>query len=265
VGFVFRNVCRTFLLALTNGVFLGAPVQTKAAPYYRRLTRLSAAFALTADVAMGTLGAALKRKEALTGRLADVLAWMYIASAALKRFHDDGSKERDLPYLRWSCDHALHETQRAFFELFANLPLRPAGWLLRVLAFPFGRAFAPPRDACVHAAAAGLLDGGAARGHLTRGIYLPASEEPGLGRLEAALDQVVRAQAVQKKIASAVREKRLEKRPAETLVERALASAVINAGEKELLAAADRARDEAIAVDAFPQRSYAEMGAGVAG
>ncbi len=259
VGFVFQNVVRTAVLALTHGTFATAPIETGAAPYYRRLTRLSAAFALGSDVAMASLGGALKRKEALTGRLSDVLAWMYIASAALKRFHDEGSKDRDLPYLRWACEHAMHQCQEAYLDFCANLPLRPAGWALRALAFPLGRAFPPPRDPRAHAAAAGLLDGALGREHLTLGIHLPPSDDPGLGRLEAALEKVVRAQAVLKRIQIAVREKKLEKRPAETLLTRALAVGVIGTSERDLIEAAERARDEAIAVDSFPARAYAEI------
>ena len=41
--------------------------------YYQQLTRFSAALAFLADVSMGTLGGALKRKEKLSARLGDIL------------------------------------------------------------------------------------------------------------------------------------------------------------------------------------------------
>ncbi len=259
VGFIFTNAVRSFWLGLTNGAFTTAPVPGPAAAYYRRSTRLSAAFALAADLAMGTLGGALKRKEALTGRLADVHAWLYLASAALKRFHDEGSKERDLFFLRWACEHAHHQVQEAFFGLLANLPLRPVAWLLRALAFPLGRSFPPPSDRTCHRAAQALLDGHPAREHLTRGIHLPARDEPGLGVLEAALEQVVRAQAVLAKVQTAIRQKKLDKRPTETVLERALAAGLITAADRAQLEEAERARAAAIAVDSFPRPSYVEM------
>ena len=46
----------------------------------------AAAFALAADIAMLTLGGALKRKEKLSGRFADIISQLYLASSALKRF-----------------------------------------------------------------------------------------------------------------------------------------------------------------------------------
>jgi acyl-CoA dehydrogenase len=254
VGFVFQNMARALWLGLTNGAFASAPVQGAVAPYYRRSTRLSAAFALCADFAMGTLGGSLKRKEALTGRLADIHAWLYLSSAALKRFHDDGQKERDLPALRWACEHAHHQAQEALLGFLDNLPLRPVAWILRRLTFPLGRAFRTPSDGLVHRLARGLVDGEALREHLTRGIYLPPRDEMGLGTLEAALEKAVQAQGVHKKIQAALKEKKLEKKPTETLLERAVTAGVIGVAERAQIEEAERARALAIAVDSFPRR-----------
>ncbi len=261
IGFVFTSLARTVVLALTNGAVASSPVGGAHARYYRLLTRYSAAFALTADVAMGTLGGALKRKEALTGRLADALAWMFLASAALKRYQDEGSKESDLPALRWAAEHSLHQVQEALLGVYRNLPLRPIGWVLRLLAFPLGRRDAPPSDRTTHLLAQGILDGRVLRERLARGIYLPPSTEPGLGLLEESLVKVVRGLEVQSKIDGAVRAKQLEKKPKETLVERALAAGVITEADRALFDAAEKARWAAIAVDSFPYRVFAEMSA----
>jgi len=261
VGFVFQNIARTLWLGLTGGAFASAPVTGPAATYYRRSTRLSAAFALAADISMGTLGGALKRKEALTGRLADIHAWLYLSSAALKRFHDEGSKDRDLPVLRWACEHAHHQAEAAFFAFLANLPMRPAAWMLRLLAFPFGRSFGAPGDALSHRLARSVMEAEGAREHLTRGIFLPDSQENGLGTLEAALQKVLKAQAPYRKIQAALREKKLEKRPADSLLERAVTAGVISTEERAGIEEAERARASAVAVDSFRKRAYAEMSA----
>jgi len=261
VGFVFQNMARTLWLALTDGAFASAPVSGPAARYYRRSTRLSAAFALAADLAMGTLGGSLKRKEALTGRLADIHAWLYLASATLKRFHDDGSKDRDLACLRWACEHAHHQAQEAYLGFLANLPLRPVAWLLRALAFPFGRSYREPSDALGHRVARSIVDGEVMREHLTRGIYVPAREEMGLGQLESALDKAVKAMAVHKKIQTALKDKKLEKKPTDTLLERAVAADVISAPDRTVIEEAERARALAIAVDSFPTRQRAAKSA----
>jgi acyl-CoA dehydrogenase len=259
VGFVVTNMARSFVHGLTGGALAKAPVGGPLAPYYQRLTRASASFAMISDFAMGTLGGALKRKEAITGRLADALAWQLIASAALKRFHDEGSLKRDLPYVTWSCEHALYEVQEALRGVLRNLPLRPVAWLLQALTFPLGARWAPPDDRLAHRMAEGILDGREARESLSEGMYVPPRDELGLGQLEATLDLVVRAQSVHRKVKEAVKAKRLERKPKDTLLERALAEGVIGEAEIEMVRDARAARERSIAVDAFGAEQHAEL------
>ncbi|MEW6073503.1 MAG: acyl-CoA dehydrogenase [Planctomycetota bacterium] len=257
VGFVAQNMVRSLVLGLTNGALARAPVPGPAGRLYGRLTRLSATYALVADFAMGTLGSSLKQREALTGRFADVHAWLYIASAALKRFHDEGSPARDLSYVRWVVDHATHAGEEALRGVLRNFPHRWVAQMLAVLAFPLGARTAPPADRLAGEVARGLLDGGEPRLHLSEGIYVPPASEPGLGWLEEALARAVAAQPVHQKLAQAAREKRLARLPKETLADRALAAGIIDAAERALVAAADAARAKVVAVDEFPPRSRA--------
>ncbi len=109
---------------------------------------MSAAFALAADTAMMTLGGALKRKERLSARLGDVLSEMYLTSAVLKQFEDDGSPEADLPLLHWACENAFYRMQESLRLLIRNLPFRPLAWLLRIkrvfgLVIDFGTSQSP--------------------------------------------------------------------------------------------------------------------------
>ena len=68
-----------------------------------------------------TLGARLKRREKISGRLADALAWLYLGSAALKRFHDDGEPDFD-PVVgrRQTRDNEAGEEEQVFAR---GLPL----------------------------------------------------------------------------------------------------------------------------------------------
>ena len=259
VGFVFQNVSRSLLLALTDGALASAPVSGAPAKYYKRLTRLSAGFALAADTAMASLGGALKRKEALTGRLSDILAWMFLASAALKRHKDEGEKREDVAVLSWVCEYALHQAQEAFDGVLQNLPLRPAAWALRPLVFPLGRRWSPPSDRLTHEVAKALQNGGELRERLTEGTYLPPEGELGLGLLEASLRKVVAANELHARIQGAVRARTLEKRPKETVVERALEAGLITTEERAVIDDAEEARRAAVAVDSFSSRAYREM------
>jgi len=259
LGFVYRNGLRALLLAVSGGRLASAPGGAPLAGYFRCLTRFSAAFALVADVALVTLGGSLKRREMISGRLADALAWMYLASAALKRFHDEGRPAGDLPLLRWSCDLALWKVQQALVGVLDNLPSRLAAAKLRAIIFPLGARLRPPRDGLAAEVARGLLDGAEIRRRLTRDIFVPDTADQGLGRLEAALDLVVAAREAQGKVRDAVRQGRLEAEPAGTLTGRALASGVIDADEGCRIEQALRAQDAVIQVDAFAAGDYAGL------
>ena len=123
VNFVCRNAVRSLFLGLTAGRLAAAPVHGPEARYYRLLTRFSAAFALVSDTALATLGGSLKRREKISGRMADALAWMYLGSAALKRFHDEGGPERDRALVQWSLDHALKQVHHAVLWMRRLKPL----------------------------------------------------------------------------------------------------------------------------------------------
>jgi len=256
LNFVASSAARALLLGLTGGRIARAPVVGAAAPWFGRLTRTSAAFALVSDACMATLGGKLKRREKITGRLADVLAWMYLASASLKRFCDDGQPEHQRAFLEWACSHALNECQEALAGVLDNLPSRPAAWALRPLVFPLGRRQRPPDDRQGGAVARALLDDPIARDALTRDIYRPAAEEPGLGRLDAALAKAVAALSVEAKIRDAVRAGDLDHAPGDELADRALEAGIISADERKRIHEADEAREEAIQVDSFGPEEY---------
>jgi acyl-CoA dehydrogenase len=252
VGFVASNAVRALLLGLSGSRLARAPLPGPAGRRFARLTRWSAAFALVSDAAMGTLGGALKRREKITGRLADALAWMYLASASLKRFADDGRPERDLPFVLWACEHAEQRIAQALRGVLDNLPARGAAWALRPLVFPLGAGRRGPDDALGAAVASQLLDEPEARLALTRDIYVPPPEEPGLGHLEAALVKARGALAIEARLRAAVRAGRLDHAPGERLADLALEAGVIDPEERKQLHDADEARDEVIQVDAFP-------------
>ncbi|MEZ4218805.1 MAG: acyl-CoA dehydrogenase [Myxococcota bacterium] len=260
VGFVATTALRAFALGLTGG-----RLQRGHSPHplvrrgCRRLGRASAAFALVSDLSMASLGGELKRREKLTGRLADALAWLYIGSAVVQRFAQDGAKERDRALARWALDHALSEVDAALDGVLRNLPSRALARAARVLVFPLGRRERGPDDAAGTACARALLDDPDAREHLTAGIHLPRGDEPGLGRLESALRDARAALAVEAKLRRAVAEGRIEHAPGRELAERARAAGCIGDDELAALTAADRARDEAIRVDAFAPGAYAEL------
>jgi acyl-CoA dehydrogenase len=257
MGFILSNAVRCLAYALT-GSALARPrgVPAPLDRYLARFTRMSAAMALVSDAAMATLGGQLKRREKLSGRLADALAWLYLGSATAKKFWDDGRPEADLPFVCWGCEKALSEVESALEGVLLNLPSRPAAWMLHAAIFPLGARAKPPGDALGARVARALLDDREERLRLTRDIYVPPPDDPGLGRLEAALDKVVAAAPAIQAIKTAVRSGRMERAPEETTFERALEAGVIDEAALKRIREAEKARDDAIQVDEFdPKRA----------
>jgi acyl-CoA dehydrogenase len=256
VAFVFQSAARSLALGLTRGRLASVPSRGPSAIYLRRLTYLSSAFAFCADVAMGSLGGDLKRKEKVTGRLADCLGWMYLASASIKRWHDDGERATESALMRWSVEHALCEAQRALREFLDNFPLRAAAWLARPIVLPPCSGLRAPADRLGAAAARAVLDGGPARDAVTADIYRPETDEIGLGQLERALTAVLAAREPERKHKDALRSKLLAREPAGTLRERAVQAGVLTSDEHAALERAERERWEAVQVDSFAPDAY---------
>ena len=259
IGFVARNASRALLTGLTAGYYDGSPVSGVEHYYYRRFSRLSAGFATLSDAAMGIIGGALKRKEKISGRFADALAWMYLGSAVLKRFYDAGQPAKEEPFLHWACQTAMYETERALVRILDNFPNRFIAWTLRRTLFPFGTGCRPPSDEVGGRVARAMLDDSDMRDRLTADIHVPAPEEPGLGALEAAFQKAVAAQPIMKKVKDAARSGKIDKKPRSTLIPRAREAGVIDDEERAVLEEAERARDDAVQVDAFDPESTRQL------
>jgi acyl-CoA dehydrogenase len=255
IGHTLSNGVRAFLHGLTRSMFATAPIGTapETRHYYRHITRLSAAFAFLADVSMLAMGGALKRKEKISGRLGDVLSMMYLASATLKRYEDQGRLKADLPLVRWSVRRALHSAQQAIDQILSNFPVKALATVLRWIIFPLGTPFRPPLDSRNHECAKIALEPGAARDRLTAGIYLPKGEADATGVLETAFLAAVACEPIEKKFREAVKSGALAPRSGADTAQLARDQGIISAEEYAQWQRKEALRRRVIRVDDFPQ------------
>ncbi|MBS0192681.1 MAG: acyl-CoA dehydrogenase [Proteobacteria bacterium] len=205
VGYAISNAVRAWWFGLTAARIGSAPGDACTRRYFRKLDRYCAALALMTDTAMLLLGGKLKFREKLSARLGDVLSELYIASSMLKRHHDEGAPVSDRPLLAWAFHDAVHRIERAFSGALRNFPIRPVGWLLWLLVFPWGRRAQEPSDRLGHRAAALLMAPGDARDRLAAGLYLtPAANNPA-GRIDSYLSKVILAEPVERKFVKALK------------------------------------------------------------
>ena len=167
VGHSFTTLFRAWGRSWSGGAFAPAPDAGAATGFYRQLSRYSSAFALCADMALLTLGGALKRKEMLSARFGDILSELYLLSAALKRWQDEGRQQADFAALEWCMASGFRTIEKRFAEILANLPNRFVAVVLKFLIQPFGARVLGPRDAVVHQCAQLVLEPSAARDRLT--------------------------------------------------------------------------------------------------
>lgn len=259
LGHAVTLALRSLLLGLTRSRLVLAPGTPETRPLYRYLSRFAAAFALVSDAAMATLGGSLKRREKISGRLADALAWLYLASAALKRHHDDGAPPEHLDLVRWSVRYALYRVQEALDGVLVNLPNRIVAGVLRVLVFPLGLQMHLPRDDLGGRVARALLEDRRVRRDLTTDVHVPASATHGLGALEAALDLTVGALPIETRLRDLVRAGLIDRAPSHELDDAALAAGLITRADYDQLNEARDARMAVIAVDDFTAKEYLRL------
>jgi acyl-CoA dehydrogenase len=255
VGFSVSNAARTFLMGITGSHWVGTPdVAPATRRYYQQLTRFSAAFAFIADVSMLTMGGDLKRKEKLSARLGDILSYMYLCSATLKRFEDEGRQAADAPLMHWAMWDAMHKAQSAFEGVISNFPNRIISALLRRLIFPLGRPYVVPSDSLGHEVARVLIEPSAARDRLIADSYVQTGdEEDPVAVLELALEATMKAEAIEAKVRAAQKAKTISGRGQDALTADAFAKGVITSDEKATLERREALRQKVIRVDDFPQ------------
>lgn len=251
VGFILGNIARTLWRGITHGRLSRSPLPGPTKRYFQYLNWLSSAFALSADLALMTLGGALKRRERLSARLGDLLSELYIASAVLKHFHEEGARECDLSLMQWAMDDSLRRFQDSLRNLLRNLPQRPLAWLLRLLIFPTGLPFHPPGDRLDHRVAQVVLRPGEPRDRLTQGIYITDDLSQRAGQLEQALLAVAEAAPIRKTLRRACQAGQLRAKNRIALIEEALAIGILSEEERDKLLMAERLSDRVIQVDAF--------------
>ncbi|HKN09181.1 MAG TPA: acyl-CoA dehydrogenase, partial [Pseudomonadota bacterium] len=234
------NAVRAVARAWTGGLLAPAPVTGATRCFYRLLGRYASAFALAADFALVTLAAGLKRREMISGRFGDILSELYLASAVLKRWEDEGRHAADLPLVEWCMESSFATIETRLDEILANLPMRPVTWLLRFMLLPFGVRRRGASDRLTQACASLLLTPSATRERLTVDIF-HGTPGNGLARLEHAFELTLAAAPLHDRLHRAnIRD-----------VETARRQNVINDIEAAALHAAAQAVAQAVAVDDF--------------
>lgn len=239
-----------FGLSMTRGISSSVATKVRSKEAFRngdklldyhekQLLRLSANFALTADLCF-TLGGALKFEELLMGRLADALGAIYLGYSTLHHY----KRRRGIEGLEALTEHAMlgleKEAQDALHSASDNFPgmLGPmASTVMKVGCFPLGSATRPyraPSDTLTKEVANLMTTPSGIRDFFQENVYMTPE---GSGAVHQVSD-LIRAVPIcveADQIASKLRKEKREPTQAEA----------------EKIAQADAIRDALIQVDVF--------------
>ncbi|ALS98431.1 acyl-CoA dehydrogenase FadE [Lacimicrobium alkaliphilum] len=250
IGFAISNFLRSLWFSLTGAKLAGSPYKDETRRYYQGMERLSSNLAFLTDISMGVLGGELKRRERVSARLGDILSYVYLGSAVLKRYEDEGRQKADLPLVHWAMQDSLYRAQLAMEELLDNFPSNALGKVLKLIVMPFGKSFTRPSDKLDHQIANILQTPCESRDRLGQGQYLSREEGNPFGMLEQALDDVLASEPLYDKVCKAANERfpfvQLDK-----VADKGLELGVLTEQEAELLRRTETQRLETINVDDF--------------
>ena len=185
LAYTFNRGARSFAYGWTGGSS-NAPqsVDQFTASYYKTINRFSANFALVSDMSLGLLAGDLKRKEMLSGRLADIHAHLFISTAILK-FYEAGQKtEAEQLHAKLALQKAFLNIQEAFWGLFENFPAKLPAAFVKWICFPLGRVISKPDDELKQQVAELMMQEHPFREQLKHHVFYSTKADDVTGRLE---------------------------------------------------------------------------------
>nr|WP_170268964.1 acyl-CoA dehydrogenase FadE [Pseudoalteromonas ruthenica] len=250
IGYTISNLVRTKWLALTGARFTSVPYKDETTEFYRDAARFSASLALMSDICMAVFGGSLKRKERISARLGDMLSYLYLVSATLKRYNDEGRRKEDLPLVKWACQEYLYRCQRALADLINNMPSVFLRGVLKVILFPWGRPVRKPTDKQEHVIAQLLQTPNETRERLSQHIFLTDGPHSLLGKQEQTLRNILAVEPLFDKVCRATG-KKLPFTQLDKVAQMGLDEGVLSEQEAHQLRDVEQQRLNVINVDDF--------------
>ena len=252
LGYTFNRTARSFAYG-----YIGGPSDASeksddfSRPYYKTINRLSANFALTADMCLGLLAGDIKRKEMLSGRLADIHSHLFIATAILKFYEYGQRTEAEQIHAQLALEKALFNAQEAFFGLFDNFPIKLASGLIKLICFPLGRPLKKPSDKLKLQAGELIMQENAFRDQLKQHVYYSTDADDVTGRMESTFLMLLEVEELWNKFKKAESKGQFEGLTFEAHIESALKSGFISQAEAEQLTTYNAKRFDSMLTDIF--------------
>lgn len=261
ISYTLSNVARSFFHAITFARFASSPdSRPKIKRYYQKLTRASSAFALISDLSMALLGGKLKFKESLSGRLGDLLSFMYMMSATLKRYKDQQYPKEDFAIVEWSLDYCLAQYWHTMDDFLRNFPNQKIAFLLKLLIMPFGHNARAPSDTQNRKVVKLMTTLNESRNRLIGQVFLSENPDDPVRIVESAFIGVTTHQHLIKKVYESTKGQPVAECTFDLCIQYAFHENVISEDEAAQLKELNHLIDKAISVDDFLAQEMSDMG-----
>lgn len=252
LGYTFNRGARSFAYGFTGGSS-DSPVISDdfTQPYYKIINRFSANLALTADMSLGLLAGDIKRKEMLSGRLADIHAHIFIASAILKYYAYGTKSEAEQLHAKLALEKSLYTVQEAFFGLFENFPVKLGAALVKFVCFPLGRPLSKPSDDLKQAVADLMIKENPFRAELKKHVFYTQDPDDVTGRLESTFQMLLQIEPLWHKFKKAESKDQFKGLTFEEHITYAVSQGFITESEAQSLIVYNAKRFDSMLTDVF--------------
>ncbi|MBJ8481316.1 acyl-CoA dehydrogenase [Acinetobacter vivianii] len=254
LAYTFNRAAKAVAFSITGGSDEGSKqADDFSKGYYNTINRFSADFALTADMALGILAGNLKRKEMLSGRLADIHAHLFIATAILKYYEHGQRTEAEQKHAELALNKALYQVQEAFFSFYDNFPMKLAACMVKLICFPFGRPIAAPSDQLKQEVAQLMMQEHAFRDQLKQHVYYTTDANDVMGRMESTFQSLLQLQPLWNKFKKAESKDQFIGLSFEEHIANAIETGFISTAEAESLLQYNAKRYDSMLTDIFDE------------
>lgn len=254
LAYTFNRAAKALAFSITGGSDEGSKqADDFSKSYYSKINRFSADFALTADMALGILAGDLKRKEMLSGRLADIHAHLFIATAILKYYEQGQRTEAEQKHAELALNKALYQVQEAFFGFYDNFPMSLAAAMVKLICFPFGRPIAAPSDQLKQEVAQLMMQEHAFREQLKQHVYYNTDANDVMGRMESTFQSLLQLQPLWNKFKKAESKDQFSGLTFEAHIANAIETGFITTAEAESLLDYNAKRYDSMLTDIFDE------------
>lgn len=247
IHYFMQNLAKTVISAWTGGLFISVP-DNSMKKEYKRLARLSHAFAWLADLSLISLGGDLKRRERVSARLADGMSYLYMAMAALRNVQLNHDHPDEQLHAQWAVNYCYYHAQKSMIALCNNFPSRFLGFVARLLAFPFGQTMRYPSDKLDQKLAHLMTGNNHYRDRMKKHIFLSGDPSQPVDRMEHTLQLIIQAEELTKKTSDL---KRFKFNKLKEKLQEKVDKAELSQKDMSDILAVEDARWDAILVDEF--------------